>query len=291
MRISDNMRFNIVQAQLSSLSAQQMEAARRSSTGLRVGSPSADPISAAELTRLEGSLRRVQAFQDTVRITRGDAATAENALAAAQSLFVRARELAMQGANETLTGNDRQNLASVVSSLREEFVAIMNTKGSKGYLFGGSQTDSEPFASDGTFSGDDYEHRLEVSPGVVARVNVSGARAFTAAGGTDAMDVLDSLFSALDANDTDLITNTLGQIDAANQQIIDAQADAGLLVNRLDAADITLEQSFITLSTRKGEAGDADPFQSITELSSLSSSIEQAIAVARLTLSQNLTRF
>ena len=291
MRISDNMRFRFAQSQLTNLTARQSQAAQRAMTGRRVNAPSNDPVAAVELTKLEGRLERANSYRETIRLTRGDAALAENALAEAGGLFARARELAVQGANETLNASDRGQLASIVTSLRDQLISIANTRGARGYLFSGSQTQTTAFAPDGSFLGDDYEHRVEVGPGVVTTVNVSGDQAFTANGGTDTFQVLADLAQALEDDDTDGITASLEQLDAAAEQIVRTRASAGLLMNRLDSADSSLEQSEISLQTRKAEMGDAEAFETISELTHLSSSLEQAIAVARLTLGQDINRF
>ena len=291
MRIADNMRFRFAQSQLTNLTARQSEAARRAMTGRRVNTPSSDPVAAVELTKLEGRLQRVNSYRDSIRLTRGDAAIAENALAEAQSLFVRARELAVQGANETLNAGDRNQLSSIVASLRDQLVSIANTRGASGYLFAGSQTDAPAFDPDGTFLGDNYEHRVEVGPGVVTTINVSGENAFTSAGGIDTFQVLTDLAQALENNDTDAITATLSQLDTASEQIVRTQSSAGLLINRLDTADQSLEQSEISLRSRKGEMGDADAFETISELTAVNTALEQAISVTRLTLGQGVNRF
>ena len=134
-------------------------------------------------------------------------------------------------------------------------------------------------------------HSVEIGHGIAARVNVSGARAFTAVGGTDAFVTLDSLETALRADDFTAITAELTNIDAAREQIGQARSDAGLILNRLAVADAAAEKTSILLEGHQSEIGDADAVAALTELTATSSAIEQAIAVARTTLNTTIARF
>jgi flagellin-like hook-associated protein FlgL len=54
-------------------------------------------------------------------------------------------------------------------------------------------------------------------------------------------------------------------------------------MNRLDTADEALSVTALELARQDSEAGDVDPFAAISELTQLSTTLEQAIAVARQT--------
>jgi len=291
MRVSETMRYAQVARSLGSLAGRQAEAARRASTGQRVGRPSADPIAAAELVRIEAALRRTQTHQTTIRDVSGDAQLAEGVLAEAGDVFLRLRELAMQAANDSLGAAERDGIADEVAELRSQLIGIANTKGARGYIFAGHQIDAEPFSAAGVFSGDDGAHNVEVGDGVTSRVNVSGAQAFTAAGGVDIFAELTSFEAALRANDTAAIASSLTPLDASRDQLLAARADAGLITSRLDVASAVLDRSELALTEQSSVVGDADAFSSIGELSQVSSTIEQAIAVARTTLNTSLARF
>src|SRR5690242_4990482 len=139
-------------------------------------------------------------------MARGDLELAEGMLAEAGDLFVTARDLAMQGANGSLDASQRSDLALQVRHLKAALVGIANTQGATGSIFAGSKTDSTPFSATGAFSGDDDVHQVDLGTGPPMTVNVSGARAFTAAGGRDVFADLDALDAALSANDQTAIS-------------------------------------------------------------------------------------
>ena len=284
MRISENMRYDMVGRSLSELSTRQAEVAQQASSGQRVSAPSDDPIAAAELTRLAAAKSSTTQFQKSVSAVRGDAQIAEGVLGEAGDTLARLHEIAMQGANDTLSAQDRVSLADEVHTLKAHLVSLANTKGSNGFLFGGTQTDVAPFDPTGVFGGNDNAHLVEVSPGVSVRANPSGADAFTTQGGTDVFATVDALEAGLRANSSTAISATLDQVEASRDQITKVRAGAGLLLDRLDATDSALTQTQTTLGEHTIAVGQADPYQTYSDLTRLNNALTQAISVARTTL-------
>jgi flagellar hook-associated protein 3 FlgL len=274
----------MTQRNIAGLLVRQADASRQASTGKRIGAPSDDPTASAALVRLKAAMENNKRFQDNVRDARGDVELVESNLAQIGDLFTRVRELVLQGGNAWVSNTDRDAMANEIVQLRAQLGTIANVKGSRGYLFSGSQVETQPFDATGTFQGDDGDHQVEIAPGVMANVGVSGAKAFTAAGGIDVFDVLDSVENALRADDSQAIFATLTGIDQASSQLFSARTDSGLILSRLDTADTALEQTSLLMSKRQSALGDADAFASISDLSRLSTTLEQAIAVARVTL-------
>ena len=86
------------------------------------------------------------------------------------------------------------------------------------------------------------------------------------------------------SNSAAQISGTLGDIESSRSQMVRVQAEAGLIMNRLDTADEALGATALELSRQDGVIGDVDPFAAISELTQLSTTLEQSIAVARQTL-------
>jgi flagellar hook-associated protein 3 FlgL len=284
MRITDNMRFGQVQRNLAALRSRHATLTNQLSTGRQILAPSDDPVAAAKLMRINARAARTQDYRDTIASGRADIALSESTLAEASGLLVRAHEIAVQGANDTLSAQDRAALATEVVSLQKQLLVTANTRGQRGYLFSGSQVTTPSLSGAGAYQGDTADHEIEISPGVRTRVNVTGADAFTAAGGTDAFATLESLRQALLANDSSQISATLGGLESSRAQIVRVQSEAGLIMNRLDTADEALSATAFELTRQDGELGDVDPFSAISELTQLSTTLEQSIAVARQTL-------
>jgi flagellar hook-associated protein 3 FlgL len=281
MRVTENMRYASVTNNLSQLASRQAKASQEAQTGIRVNAPSDDPVAAAELARLSASQNQITARRGTITSVRGDAELAESQLQSASDLMATAKELAVQGANGTLTADQRSSLALQVKNIKDQLIGVANTKGSTGYVFGGLQTQSKPFDDLGAFSGDDQDHLVDIGNSTPTAVNASGAKAFTAAGGRNVFADLDTLYTALNTNDVAGVSGTLDDLDTSRSQITQAQAATGVVINRLDASDSVL--SAANLSTQKStqEVGAADPTQAYSNLTQLNNSLQQSVAVAK----------
>jgi flagellar hook-associated protein 3 FlgL len=281
MRVTDGMRYADVQRNLARLQSENADASQQATTGLRIGKPSDDPIGAAELARLQASMGNASSHRDTIKAVRGDAELAESTLAQATEIMTRAKEIAMQGANDSLSADDRKALATEAQNLKSGLLQLANTRGSKGYLFAGSQTDQSAFDVNGAFQGDDVEQTVDVGSSTPTAVSASGAKAFTIAGGRDVFADLDALASALASNDRAGIATSLDQVDASQKQITTERARNGLIVGKLDSTDSVLDQLGVDLGKRQADVGAADPFEAYSRMTVLGQSLQRAVQVSR----------
>jgi len=284
MRVTEQMRYDGVSTNLSQLSTRQAKAALEAQTGLHVNLPSDDPIAASELARLSASQSQITARRGSINAVRGDAELAESSLQQASDLLATAKDLAMQGANGDLGADERASLALQVKDLHDHLVAVGNTKGTAGYLFGGSATDAQPFDTTGTFTGNDESHVVDIGNSTPTSVGASGAKAFTVAGGRDVFGDLDALYTALSTNDQAGVAATLGHLDSSRAQITNAQAAVGMTINKLDASDSILGALDLQASKRTEEVGSADPAKAYANLTQLNNALQQSISVSKTVL-------
>jgi len=292
MRVTDAMRFDAVGGQLSRLSEKYMQTAQQASTGQKINAPSDDPVAAAELARLRANLSTTNSYRNSITLVRGDAQAAESALDAAGQVLQRAMELAMTGANGSTGPDEQKTLATEASQLVKQMVEIGNTKGAQGYLFGGAQLDSAAFDDSGNFLGNDAEHLVQVGPGDATSVNVSGARAFTSAGGRDVMQDLTSLATALENGDMATIRASLDTLQTSHGQVLSERAQAGLILSKLDLSDSLMDQSQTDTQARMSNISSVDAGQVYSKLTQLQSSLQQAVTVGKQLLdTSTLNRF
>jgi flagellar hook-associated protein 3 FlgL len=291
MRITDNLRINSLQRSLARVSSEHADATLQAASGLRLNKASDDPLGAAYATRVQNSLRQSETYRTNIGLVRSDMELAEGALAESIEVLNQTRETAMQGANDSMDPANRATLATKVATLKKQLLSLANSKGSAGYLFSGHLTETPAFADDGTYQGDDGIRRLEVGPGTVVDAGVNGDAVFNDPAGVNVFAALDTLEAALLADDGAQISASLTGIDQALSQVNQARSQTGLIMNRLDMSDGTLEQTELTLTKRRADITDADPVETITRMTQLGNTLQQAIAVARTTLNQSLQRF
>lgn len=281
MRIADTTRFRNIQDQVSRAQASHAEAARQASSGLRIGAPSDDPVAAAQALRVTHSINRTEGYRSTINSLKGDVELAESTLAGAEDIMQRLHDIALGAGSGTLDPKEQAALSTEVGQLKEQLLAFANQKGSQGYLFGGTKTDTSPFSSAGVFSGDDLDRTAEVGPGVVMTVSTSGAKAFTAAGGRDIFADIDALKTAITGGTQAAILTSLGQMEQGREQILSARADAGIKVARMQTAEATHEQASVTLQIQRHGLVEVDPATAYSALAQKQSALEAAVTVSK----------
>jgi flagellar hook-associated protein 3 FlgL len=287
MRISTAMRTDAAMANLQRLESEHQEAAQQASTGARLVTPSQDPVAAARAVRVQAAIDRTKALAETVRDVRGDLELSESALASGTDILARIRELVMSASSESMNDQDRKLLATEVATLKGELVSLANTKGSQGFVFGGTQTAAAPFSALGAFTGNDLARDVEISPGSTLRANPSGASAFTVAGGVDVFKTLDTLEAALALGDADQVAATLGAVDASHRQIVDERARIGMTLARLDVTEAVHAETVTSLAGSLHGLVDVDLPAAYSRLVTLQQRIEQAIGVTRQILAMS----
>ena len=291
MRLSDGQRYSFLLRTMSELQARQNTAMQEASTGLRIGKPSDDAPAAASSLRLEGTIQKIKSYQTVISRTSSDAQLAEGIIAESHTLFQRARELTVQASNESLSASDRIAIAGEIDGLREQLISLSNTKGSQGSLFSGSQLNSPAFDSSGVYQGDNYQHKIEIAPGVDVTANLSGDTVFGPGGGQDTFATLANLSIALNTNNTTAIAASLDGIDGSLRQLSNARSNAGLLVTRFQSTEAAHTTTLSSLVEQNSKLTDVDAYDAITRLQKAGSSIDNALSVARTVLSVNLNRF
>ena len=154
-------------------------------TGRRVNRPSDDPAAALQIMPLRGELRDLEQFNQNVSLARETLNTSAASLEDGSSVMQRVRELATQAANGTLSGSDRESISAEVDQLLDQMLGIANSRRGERYLFGGTETGSQPFTLEtvggrtrAVYQGNGQSLEVDVAPGVSTGVNVPGDSIF-----------------------------------------------------------------------------------------------------------------
>ena len=289
MRITETMTLNTV-LQSESVAAQRMnQLSNEASTGLAVQQPSDDPAAYASIVTRTAQISTVQGRSEAVKVAAGDLNLAESTLDQAGTLMSEASQVAIEASNGTMTASDRANSAQQINSLLQQMVGLANTKGSSGYLFGGTKNNTPPFDSSGNFSGNDSVTHVEVADGVLAVSNASGASAFTSAGGTDVFAALQGLATALTTNDTAGIQASVQTLSSAQTQLISARVGAGESAARLTSAGDAMTTALTQMQISLGNVQDADSATTFSNLTASQNAYQQALQVNKQVLSMALS--
>ena len=127
MRINTNVNAINAQRNLNSIGMSLSKSVERLSSGLRINRAADDAAGLSISEKLRGQAKglnqAIRNAQDGISMIQ----TAEGGLNETHSILQRMRELAIQGANDTLTNTDRGAIASELTSLKNEVDRIANT--------------------------------------------------------------------------------------------------------------------------------------------------------------------
>ncbi len=138
----DNALQNIY-ARQSELAGQQ----EKLTSGKNVNRVSDDPTGAAQAERALTRLARIASDNRALEIQRSAITLAESTLGDATSVVQRLRELTVSAGNGAYSASDRSSIAKEMTGLREQLLAMANSRDSNGTpLFGGLGSASAPFS-------------------------------------------------------------------------------------------------------------------------------------------------
>ena len=243
-------------------------------TGKRILTPSDDPAGATKTLDLQRYLETNKQFLSNMGFARARLETQETALASVTDLLQRAGELAVQGNNGTASASDREAIAAEVDQLLGQMLALANTRDSNGeYLFGGLRRDSAAFVQDPvtgavSYQGDDQQRQIQVSE--VRRIADAdtGQDIFmdvTGAGGASAFDILAKFAADLRTPGASL-SDSIGNIQLAMQQVLDVRARGGARLNALEDLGSINEDLAVTLESQLSEIKDLDYAEAVSRM-------------------------
>jgi flagellar hook-associated protein 3 FlgL len=276
---------------ISTLQNQQAQVQRELSSGYRVQDASDAPAQTPELVLLGSNLAQVQAYQTNLTRVQSEASTADQSLGAAISLVQNAQTLAAEGANSTTSASTRQTLAGQIQGIQQQLVSIAGTTVEGRYIFGGDNDASAPYQYDASSAtGVDrltpqVATRAIASPaGQTVYQSLSAQQIFDPEDSTGAptaantFAALQSLVTALNANDTAGITTAVTSLNTSSTYLDQQQAYYGNAEQRLTGEQNTSANQATALQVQISGIRDTDVTQAATQLTQLSTDESAAYA-------------
>jgi flagellar hook-associated protein 3 FlgL len=254
------------------------------STGRRINTPSDDPTGAAQLLGLSETLQLTEQYQRNASAARARLELEDAALGAVGDSLQRARELTVQGLNDTHGPDDRAAIALEIRQILDEVKGLANRKDANDdYLFSGFQQQSVPFTDNGagvfSYNGDQGQRELQIGSGRQVADSDSGLDVFmkipvSGGGYEDVFTSLYKLATDLEANAPD--PNSLDQIDSAIDQLLGFRAQAGARLNAIQSQETINESLLIQLETTRSTIEDLDYAAAASQLSQQSVTLQAA---------------
>lgn len=132
----------------------------------------------------------------------------------------------------------------------------------------------------GYYKGNGENLSMTINRDTVYEYNISGAEAFTEAGGVDIFETLTALKEALISNDSDEIYAQRSNIERASGQILLCQSLCGMKANHLELVKKNLVQFDETLNILLSKAQDADTTELAAKLLMSETALKASYAIA-----------
>jgi len=252
------------------------------SSGKRINRISDDPVAANSAMRYRAQSLNVDKYSANIDSGTALMTSADSALSNVSTLLDQAKLLAVQGTNASQDASSRKTLATSVNSLLSNLVDLGNTEQNGRFIFAGTATQTQPFAlsadkSSVTYQGNLDSYDTQIGPSTTVTINQDGHSLFQ--GQVDVFKTLINLRDALNANDPQLISGELSNIDTAASHINDLHGALGGREQRLTLAQNQLTATKTNLTDLISKTEDVDFPKVISDYQLAQTALEAGLQV------------
>ncbi|MEQ5788037.1 flagellar biosynthesis protein FlgL [Erythrobacter sp. NFXS35] len=280
--------FNRSLAQMADLRAGIERQQTQIATGVRIERGSDDPAAAAQLRSIARREALAGVEGDNAAQLDQDLGAASTELEAVTALLQRARELAVQAANDPTGVDGRQAIAFELEQLSEELFTRANATSLTGEPLFAGLSSGTAFTRDGLgnviYTGTPASGAVPVAPGTVIDRGLPGNAVFEFVSGgtpTSAFAVLGGLAAALGGGSPDpagAANAALEGIDAALDTAGRAQTIIGTRMAWVDQVQQQQDTRGVALAERRSRIGDTDIAEAIARLQQSLTALEASQA-------------
>lgn len=284
MRVTVTEMYRNFLSDLETLSTNYNRVSRKISSGKRISQLKDSPLGSAELASLTELASEIDMYRSNMSSGSYFLKAAESALNEVNNIFTSIYTRGSEAGSELMTTEARAAIATEVRTLRDQILSLANSQARGRYLFGGSQTLSPPFELTGdsvTYLGDDYTNSVAVNEGVEVEFDVTGSETFNSVFAS-----IESLLTALDANDISGIQSALGQFSSAFTELGQARGQIGANLSVLNNITTVLDSKELNIKERRGVIEDADMAEAAVQLGQIQTALQAALSAGGSILSK-----
>lgn len=246
-------------------------------TGEKLERGSDDPVASSRLRALARADRLAEIDESKANSASLSMETASSALEDMNDLIIRARELAVQAASDSLGADGREAIATEIDELRTSLLDLANLTDNSGRPLFGGDSPSPAYITDAagtaTYNGSATAGSVEIGLGIDVERGVTGPNVFNfEAGGvlTDAFAFLSNFASDLRgvtaADPAAAARDALPGFDNALDTMSRSQTVLGARLAWIDNVQFSAALRDETRAEEQAELGDVDLTEAITQL-------------------------
>ena len=270
--------YRNLQTNLSSTSSTINELYIKASTGTEVAKASENPSAVGSILSCRSEIVKSERSIENCKNVQDNLTTSEIYLDSIEELMVRAKEIAVTGANDSLSPADKATLADEVSQLQQELLDLANTQVNGKYLFAGYADQTLPFSgSPVTYNGTNDHIMLEINPGSTVAKNITGEELFMSP--VNLFTTLEDLHTTLTSGSSTDVSATLTTLEEAADQVRTQLSTLGNTSARMDDMISMHESALVVLESTLSSHQDVDLTQVLSEIAKMETALEATMQV------------
>ena len=195
MKVTENSTYRLMRTNLDRITNDLLSLRNQGTTGLKLNKPSDDPGSIRPVLTTRSQLQQNARYLETMGQAGDKMAATDSHLDSVENLLVRAKEIAINAVNGSLTNADLNTLGDEVAELKTQLLDSANAVIDGKYIFAGFLEDTKPFTANPAYDPDLYDPddvttwpylyngdhnptELEITPGEFLETNLTGNQVF-----------------------------------------------------------------------------------------------------------------
>jgi len=236
MKVTENSTYRLMQSNLNRITNELLDLRYQGATGLKFNKASDDPGAIRPVLTTRTQLSRTDRYLETMGISLDKMQATDGHMASVENLLQRAKELALSAINSSLSSTDLQTIADEIAEIKNQLLDSANATIDGKYIFAGFEESTKPFVenpaydpalydeTDSTtwpylYQGDANPTTLEITPGEIVEVNITGNDLFLGISNGNWIDSATAATGQPESNRVDLfsvLTRTEEAIRAGN---------------------------------------------------------------------------
>ena len=316
---------------LNSITNTLQDLRNQGATGLKLNDPSDDPAAIRPVLTTRTQIRHTDRYLETMGVTSDKMQATDGHLEHVENILQRVKEISINAVNGAMSISDMQTLADEVEQLREELLDAANAMVDGKYIFSGYEENTKPFTINPNYNpdqtvpvpppydptdsstwpylynGDNNPTELEITPGELLEVNLTGNDLFMGisnvnwndpatippnppnqsdAGRVDIFSVLMRTEEAIRAGNIDDplgagggIQANITNLETAADQNRRLRSQLGTRATRVDSAMLHQEDVLVDLKQILSRYQDADVIETFNEITKQETAYQAALNI------------
>lgn len=272
MRIANKTLYDNIVQKLGRVTTDLMDAHEVVNTTKKINELSDDPVGLVTVLNLKSSLENINQMERNISLGKSWITAGETALSQVQDILSQTKELCVQMSSANVNPTERANAMSVVDGQLRQILSLANTQAGGRYIYSGTNTETIPFAFNGTetqvlYSGNDSAFSIMTSKDTNIEIGRDGEDIF--GDNWDDNNIFKTLIDIkthLQDDNVPEIQAAMNKLDAHLTTIRGAVSNGAGKMIRLNVREEIIQDLQLTYTNRTAELEEADITEAIMNL-------------------------